>query len=101
MFPNAFLPSAKSPEDGNYSRPDADNNVFHPVWEGVREYELWIFNRWGEQVFHSNNVNIGWNGRYGNTGKKLGQDVYFWKTKGKFENDVPFKKAGDVTLIRK
>jgi len=101
MFPNAFLPSAESPEDGSYSIPDADNNVFHPVWEGVRDYELWVFNRWGEQVFYSDDVKIGWNGRYGNTGDKLGQDVYFWKTKGRFENDVPFKKAGDVTLIRK
>nr|MDA3890925.1 PKD domain-containing protein [Salinivirgaceae bacterium] len=101
IFPNAFMPSSASPMNGAYPRPDTENNVFHPYNEGVKEYQLWIFNRWGEQVFHSDNVDMGWNGRYGNSGAELGQDVYFWKTKGKFNNNVPFKKAGDVTLIRK
>ncbi len=100
-YPNAFIPSDESPSDGSYPIPDDMNNVFHPVWFGVKEYDLWIFNRWGEQLFHSTDVNVGWNGRYANEGKELGQDVYFWKAKGKFENNTPFKIAGDVTLIRK
>ena len=100
-YPNAFLPSDESPLDGTYPVPDDVNNVFHPVWHGVKEYDLWIFNRWGEQLFHSTDVNVGCNGKYANNGTELGQDVYFWKAKGKFENNVPFKIAGDVTLIRK
>lgn len=100
-YPNAFIPSDESPEDGSYPIPDDVDNVFHPIWHGVKEYDLWIFNRWGEQLFHSTDVNVGWNGRYANNGTKLGQDVYFWKAKGKFENNVPFKIAGDVTLIRR
>lgn len=100
-YPNAFIPSDESPSDGSYPVPDDMNNVFHPIWFGVKEYDLWIFNRWGEQLFHSTDVNVGWNGRYANEGKEMGQDVYFWKAKGKFENNTPFKIAGDVTLIRK
>ena len=100
-YPNAFIPSDESPEDGTYHTPDDVDNVFHPIWHGVKEYDLWIFNRWGEQLFHSTDVNVGWNGRYANNGAKLGQDVYFWKAKGKLENNVPFKIAGDVTLIRR
>lgn len=100
-YPNAFIPSDESPDDGSYPTPDDVDNVFHPIWHGVKEYDLWIFNRWGEQLFHSTDVNVGWNGRYGNDGTELGQDVYFWKAKGKFENNVPFKIAGDVTLIRR
>ncbi len=100
-FPNAFIPSDESPSDGSYPIPDDINNVFHPVYFGVKEYDLWIFNRWGEQLFHSDDVTVGWNGRYANDSKELGQDVYFWKAKGKFENNTPFKIAGDVTLIRK
>ena len=100
-YPNAFIPSDESPEDGSYPTPDDVDNVFHPIWHGVKEYDLWIFNRWGEQLFHSTDVNVGWNGRYANNGTELGQDVYFWKAKGKFENNVPFKIAGDVTLIRR
>ena len=100
-FPNAFIATAASPADGSYPVPDDVNNVFHPIWHGVKEYDLWIFNRWGEQLFHSTDVNVGWNGKYGNDGKNLGQDVYFWKSKGTFQNGTPFKIAGDVTLIRK
>lgn len=100
-FPNAFIATAESPADGSYPVPDDVNNVFHPIWHGVKEYDLWIFNRWGEQLFHSSDVNVGWNGKYNNDGKDLGQDVYFWKAKGKFQNGTPFKIAGDVTLIRK
>jgi PKD repeat protein len=100
-FPNAFLPSSQSSSDGSYPDPDIDNNIFHPIHKGVGKYELWIFNRWGEQVFYSNNILIGWNGRYGNTKDELGQDVYFWKSMGQFNNGVPFKQAGDVTLIRR
>ena len=100
-FPNAFIPTVNSPTEGTYPEPDDINNVFHPVWFGVKDYELWVYNRWGEQLFYSNDITIGWNGRYANNGKELGQDVYFWKAKGKFENNTPFKIAGDVTLIRK
>jgi len=100
-FPTAFIPSSSSPSDGSYPIPDDMNNVFHPKYHGVKEYELWIFNRWGEQVYYSDNVTVGWNGKYGNNGAEMGQDVYFWKAKGQFQNGVPFKKAGDVTLIRR
>jgi PKD repeat protein len=97
-FPNAFLP-VDGKMDGTYS--DLSNEVFRPVHYGVSDYELWIFNRWGEQVFYSDDILVGWNGRYGNNGKMLEQDVYFWKAKGKFNNGAPFKKAGDLTLIRR
>lgn len=100
-YPNAFMPSDMSPSDGSYPVPDDMNNVFHPKWSGVKEYDLWIFNRWGEMLFHTTNIEVGWNGKYNNDGKDLGQDVYFWKAKGKFQNNTPFKIAGDVTLIRK
>jgi PKD repeat protein len=98
IFPNAFLP-IDGKFDGSYG--GMSNDVFRPVHYGVQNYELWIFNRWGEQLFYSDDVLVGWNGRYGNDGDLLEQDVYFWKSKGKFNNGVPFKKAGDVTLIRK
>ncbi len=100
-FPNAFLPNEMSPSDGSYNDPDVDNNVFHPIHTTVKTYELWIFNRWGEQIFYSNNIEKGWNGKMNNNGKRLGQDVYFWKSQGTFQNGYPYDKAGDVTIIIK
>ncbi len=101
QFPNAFLPNADSPAKGTYTIPDEKNDVFHPHYYGVKEYSLYIYNRWGEQLFVSNNIEEGWNGRYNNEGETLPQGVYFFKSTGKFYNDIPFKLSGDVTLIRK
>lgn len=97
-FPNAFRPSIEGPNGGAYTYPDTKNTVFHPYHDGVAEYKLEIYNRWGELLFESNDVNIGWDGYYK---KELCKsDVYIWKAKGKFYNGTTFNKAGDVTLLR-
>jgi gliding motility-associated-like protein len=57
-----------------------------------------IFNRWGELIFESTDVNIGWDGYY--RGKLCKQDVYVWKVTGKFSNGDLFTLAGDVTLLK-
>ena len=97
-FPSAFSPSTSGPNDGHYTPGDYNNDVFHPVFVGIDEYQFSIFNRWGELLFESNDPNIGWNGYYREQLCK--QDVYVWKAKGKFINGKTFFKAGDVTLIR-
>jgi len=51
-FPNAF-----TPEDQNNN-----NDVFLPVTTGVDEFDMIIFNRWGEILFKSNKSQQGWNG---------------------------------------
>ncbi len=97
-FPNAFKPSTSGPGDGSYPTPDTENMVFHPVFQGVIEYELNIYNRWGELIFVSKDINIGWDGYY--KGKLCKQDVYVWKVKGRYVGGKQFVFAGDVTLLR-
>ncbi len=97
-FPNAFTPSTSGPSDGSWFENDVSNDIFHPVHRGVGVYKLEIFNRWGEKIFESEDPAIGWDGYKDN--KILPQDVYVWKVTGKYKNGVPFKDAGDVTLIR-
>jgi gliding motility-associated-like protein len=43
----------------------------------VLEYELWIYNRWGELVFHSTDFNLGWDGSY--KGIICPEGVYMYK----------------------
>ena len=57
-----------------------------------------IFNRWGELIFESKDIKIGWDGYY--RGKLCQQDVYVWKLFAKFEDGTIVEKAGDVTLLR-
>jgi hypothetical protein len=99
-FPNAFSPSSTGASDGRYDpdRNDISNDVFYPVHNGIREYKLEIFNRWGEKIFESTDPAIGWNGYI--DGKLAPQDVYVWKVEGKYRNGVIFKDAGDITLLR-
>lgn len=97
-FPNAFKPVSSGSSGGRYPTPDYENRVFHPVFRGVIEYELNIFNRWGELIFVSNDINIGWDGYY--RGELCKQDVYVWKVDGKYINGQQFTKAGDLTLLR-
>ena len=88
-FPNAFTPDNIGP---------SENETFRPVSEGVIEYELYIYNRWGELIFKTKDLSDGWDGNIGGDFAK--PDVYVWKAKGKFTNGKAFEIAGDVTLIR-
>jgi gliding motility-associated-like protein len=88
VFPNVFRPESDIKE----------NRVFKPgISDNILEYHLMIFNRWGELIFESFNINDGWDG-YVN-GKMSKQDVYVWKALGKYTDFKPFSLVGDVTLL--
>jgi gliding motility-associated-like protein len=98
VFPNAFTPNPKFASDGIYDMNNLDNDIFFPFTSGVTEYKFEIFDRWGELVFESLDIKIGWNGYY--KGKICQQDVYVWKAYIKHNNGKVFNKSGDVTLLR-
>ena len=96
--PNAFTPDPSGPNGGVYNVNIFDNNVFFPVTRFVDEFHMMIFNRWGELVFESFDIDIGWDGYYRD---KLSQsDAYAWKIEVKFIQGKVVKLVGDVTLIR-
>jgi PKD repeat protein len=96
-FPNAFAPNLDGPVDGWYDVTDKTNQVFFPMHDGVTEYELLIYSRWGELVFESHDVNYGWNGY--NKGELCAQGVYVWQVRGHYSTGRSFKLSGDVTLL--
>ncbi|MFO7733936.1 MAG: gliding motility-associated C-terminal domain-containing protein [Candidatus Aminicenantes bacterium] len=100
IFPNVFRPNPGGPSGGYYDRndPGSRNQVFFPgVADDVLEYYMFIYNRWGELVFESNDINKGWDG-YINK-RMAAQGVYVWKVKGKYLNGENFVFAGNVTLL--
>lgn len=96
-FPNAFTPNLNGPGSGYYVSGVPNNDVFHPVYKGVIEYQLRVFNKRGQLIFESNDINMGWDGYY--KGKLAEQNVYIWKASGRYANGKPFIKAGDITLL--
>ena len=97
VFPNAFTPNPDGPNGGSYDINDLTNDVFFPHTSGVVEFELQIFNRWGELIFESFDIKKGWDGYY--RGQLCQQDVYVWKAYVRLNNGKVFNKTGNVTLI--
>jgi trimeric autotransporter adhesin len=88
--PNAFTP------DG-----DEYNNTFQPVFHSGYDpfsFTMTIYNRWGEIVFETHDVTIGWDGDYNGSTSKEG--VYTWTIQ--FKNTGSDKKSvysGHFSLI--
>ncbi|MBI2279073.1 MAG: PKD domain-containing protein, partial [Bacteroidetes bacterium] len=98
QIPSAFTPNPNGSNGGVFDITSLSNDVFYPFVKFVRDYHFTIFNRWGELIFETFDVNVGWDGYY--NGTMCQQDVYVWKIELEYTNGKKFTKAGDVTLIR-
>ena len=67
-----YIPNSFTPDGDEY------NNTFLPILTGenITDYEILIFNRWGEVVFQSRDINQGWDGTY--NGKLVENGIYSW-----------------------
>lgn len=97
IIPNAFTP-AGSGNGGTYDPFGTDNNVFYPFTDYVTDFSMNIFNRWGELIFESKDMRIGWDGTY--RGQPCPQDVYVYKMKFSFSDGKKETRVGDITLFR-
>jgi PKD repeat protein len=97
-FPNAFIPNPQGPVGGYYSsKSDESAQIFHPVYNGISDYQLKIFSKIGIQIFESRDINIGWDGYF--NGQLCPPGVYIWKVRGNYLNGESFTKLGDLTLL--
>lgn len=96
-FPNAFIIDPKIAADEYYNPAVPDRRIFRPVTKGIEKYRLEIYNRWGELIWVSDDVNRGWNGYI--KGIACQQGVYVWRVKVIFTDGRPYLDAGDVTLL--
>jgi gliding motility-associated-like protein len=88
--PNAFSPNG-----------DGTNDVFKAVGVGVKEFKMYIFDRWGNQVFFSDKLDIGWDGRFQSKGEEIVQeDVYVWKIEARNVKNEKKILSGIVNLLK-
>ena len=88
-FPTAFSPNG-----------DGINDYFKPISNLVKSAKLYIYDRYGNLVFYTNDaLNVFWDGT-DQHGHKLPMDVYVWKMDGEFINGQKFVLVGEVTLLR-
>ncbi|MBX2945003.1 MAG: PKD domain-containing protein [Cyclobacteriaceae bacterium] len=93
-----LIPNAFSPGLGGSGSGDGRNDYFLPIMRGVTEFQMMVFNRWGELLFETKNADVGWDGYY--KGKLCPQDVYVYKITAKYENGNVITRVGDIHLIR-
>ena len=99
IFENAtiFIPNAFSP-DGNELNQyfQIEGNKIDPS-----DFSMQIFNRWGELIFESNNIEIGWNGNYGPNNTAAPSGVYTYQVRYRFDGMQESKTIqGHLSLLR-
>ncbi|MEZ4965178.1 MAG: PKD domain-containing protein [Saprospiraceae bacterium] len=90
-MPNAFTPNGDGQNDGFLGK---------GYLEGATNFNMSIWNRWGEKVFETNNPNDEWNGRAQNTGGMSPAGVYVYLVSFTGPRGEPFEFKGYATLIR-
>ncbi len=87
-----LLPTAFSPNG------DGINDVFAYAGNNIVELELYVFNRWGNLIFESRDLNTGWDGTYKRQSVSTG--VYPYIARVIFENGQQAEKRGSITVLR-
>ncbi|CAN5766655.1 hypothetical protein BH11BAC7_BH11BAC7_13670 [soil metagenome] len=108
---NVFTPNGDLKNDRFY--PYMDPSVSSQVSTGgqpeydfallyIKSYEIWIYDRWGNEVFYSNDYSQAWDGTV-KQGKECTDGVYFWicnMTSRCSLSEAPIESKGFVHLIR-
>jgi gliding motility-associated-like protein len=92
----------------NVFTPDKEGDIYNSHFvvdvEGHEEFEIKIYNRWGELVFESEDPTYSWDGTVMNKGRECPEGTYFYvinyRLKTRNENDDLEPISGTVTLIR-
>ena len=88
----------------NTFTPDGDefNNIFKPVVPNgmtMDDYTFAIYDRWGEVLFESHDVNVGWDGTY--HGQAVKEGVYIWTIVAKGGGDKKARRyEGHVNMLK-
>lgn len=96
--PNAFTPNPNGPNGGRPGN-NSFNDVFLPQVKGAEEFNMQIFDRWGNLIFESNDSSMGWDG-YDRNGKILPAGVYVYKLTLRLSDGQRTTQLGDITMIR-
>ena len=88
--PNAFTPN------GNHR-----NDYFRVFGNGISEiFDLYVFDRWGEIIFHAKSIDDFWYGDVNRDGQLVPSGTYAWKCVYDLRYGTQRTKSGYVTVIR-
>ena len=85
--PNVFSPNG-----------DGINDVFFLQGNCIKSLEIRIFNRWGNMLYESSDINFSWDGKH--NGKDVASGVYFYAYDVIFEDGSTKSGKSSITLLR-
>ncbi len=85
--PNIFSPNGDGANDEVFVR-----------GAGVASLQFFIYDRWGEKVFETTDMDTGWDGTF--RGKKMNNAVFVYYLEATFLDGTEVTKKGDITLVR-
>jgi gliding motility-associated-like protein len=88
-IPNAFTPNG-----------DGRNDTFFAKGENIFDFEMRIFDRWGNLIFYSDSMDKQWDGRVKSDGLVSQQDVYVYDVNAKDIKQKKLHYIGTVTLVK-
>ena len=89
-----YIPDAFSP-NGN-----GVNDVFMAKGNDIKSFEMYIFDRWGMQLFHSTDIMNGWDGSAKSGGGVQQEDTYVYLIYAVDHKDKKHTYIGKVNLIK-
>ncbi len=90
--PNIYVPNVFTPNG------DGVNDKVFVSGDWIEDFTFEIFDRWGERVFSTNDLQEGWDGTY--NGRACDAAVYFYKLEVNCQGGKRFLEGGDITLIK-
>ncbi len=91
--PELFVPNVFSPNKDNMN-----DKLCVRGTKCVKEFQFVIFDRWGEKVFETTDVNACWDGTY--KGKDMSGATFVYYIKGITLDDKPIDKKGNITIVK-
>lgn len=88
-IPNAFTPNG-----------DGVNDIFTAKGIYVTEFEMLIFDRWGNLVYSTDKMDTGWDGRANGGAEAAQADVYVYRVNVKDFRRIKYTYKGTVTIVR-
>ncbi|MFZ4401849.1 MAG: gliding motility-associated C-terminal domain-containing protein [Bacteroidales bacterium] len=86
-IPNSFTPNN-----------DGMNDVFKVYGMGIKDFEMYIYDRWGKMIYTSTNINEGWDGKIKNI---LAPDgTYAYTIIYKDNIGIKHARSGTISLIK-
>jgi gliding motility-associated-like protein len=91
--PNLFYPTAFTPNGDNL------NDIFNVFGQFITSFEMKIFNRWGELMYATDDLDKGWDGLY--KGTLMPEGTYVFRAAITDQAGRTFDRSGTVVLLRK